>query len=43
MEREKLLLRCADMPYTLDVIQGIPKGADAWWSGGLNRSSDELW
>ena len=29
------------MPYNLFVVQGIPQGADAQWSGGLKRSSDE--
>ncbi len=24
------------------VIQGIPQGADAWQSDGLNRSSDDI-
>ncbi len=41
-EREKLPLRYADMPYIFNVIQGILQGADAKWSGGLNRSSEEV-
>ena len=39
---EKLPLRCADMPPDKVGIQGIPKGADAQWSDGLDRSSDEV-
>ena len=28
--------------FTFNVTQGIPKGADAQRSGGLDRSSDEV-
>jgi len=32
----------ARISLTQRVIQGIPTEAEAWWSGGLDRSSDEV-